>query len=76
MSAVAVGSAHTEAVSSYLQGLQARITKAIADIDGTAFLLDAWQKPAGELLIEDGPMTSVWFVTMAPPAVENEGLSA
>ncbi|HEY5580520.1 MAG TPA: coproporphyrinogen III oxidase, partial [Rhodoferax sp.] len=47
MSAVAVGSAHTEAVSSYLQGLQARITAAIADIDGTAFLLDAWQKPAG-----------------------------
>lgn len=64
MSAVAVGSAHTEAVSSYLQGLQARITTAIADIDGTAFLLDAWQKPAGELLqgkgitqiLEGGPV--------------------
>lgn len=64
MSAVAVGSAHTEAVSSYLQGLQARITAAIADIDGTAFLTDAWQKPAGELLqgkgvtqiLEGGPV--------------------
>ena len=54
MSAVAVGNAQTEAVSSYLQGLQARIITAIADIDGTAFLLDAWQKPAGELLQGNG----------------------
>ncbi|WP_394755038.1 oxygen-dependent coproporphyrinogen oxidase [Rhodoferax sp.] len=64
MSAVAVASAQTEAVSSYLQGLQARITTAIAAIDGTAFLTDAWQKPAGELLqgkgitqiLEGGPV--------------------
>ena len=58
------GSAGTEAVSHYLQALQARITRAITDIDGTAFLTDVWQKPAGELLqghgitqiLEGGPV--------------------
>ena len=54
MTLTAEGSIRTEAVSNYLQGLQARITRAIADIDGTAFLTDAWQKPAGELLQGNG----------------------
>ena len=40
----------TQVVGAYLQGLQSRITAAIAELDGTAFLVDAWQKPAGELL--------------------------
>jgi coproporphyrinogen III oxidase len=51
-------------VSQYLQGLQARITGAIAELDGTPFLTDAWEKPAGELLqgrgitqiLEGGPL--------------------
>jgi len=50
VTAIAGGRAGTEAVSHYLQALQTRITSAIADIDGTTFLLDTWQKPAGELL--------------------------
>jgi len=37
-------------VGQYLQGLQARITSAISAVDGTPFLVDAWQKPAGEVL--------------------------
>ncbi len=54
----------TLVVSQYLQGLQARITCAIADLDGSSFLTDAWEKPAGELLqgrgitqiLEGGPL--------------------
>jgi coproporphyrinogen III oxidase len=34
--------------------LQASITSAIAEIDGTAFLTDAWAKPAGETLQGNG----------------------
>jgi coproporphyrinogen III oxidase len=41
-------------VRRYLTGLQDRITGAIADLDGTAFLEDAWRKPAGERLQGDG----------------------
>jgi coproporphyrinogen III oxidase len=41
-------------VRSYLQGLQSRITSAIADIDGGEFLVDAWEKPAGEMLQGNG----------------------
>ncbi|MBV5333116.1 coproporphyrinogen III oxidase, partial [bacterium] len=37
-------------VSDYLRGLQSRITGAIADLDGTAFLADPWEKPPGEML--------------------------
>lgn len=37
-------------VAQYLQGLQARITGAIAALDGAAFLTDPWEKPPGELL--------------------------
>ncbi|MDD2920327.1 oxygen-dependent coproporphyrinogen oxidase [Rhodoferax sp.] len=39
-----------EVVGDYLRGLQASITGAIAELDGKAFLTDAWQKPAGEML--------------------------
>lgn len=53
-----------EAFGAYLQALQARITTAVTDIDGTAFLTDAWQKPPGEPLqgrgitqiLEGGPV--------------------
>ena len=41
-------------VRDYLQGLQQRITGALTAIDGTAFLLDAWQKPQGEILQGNG----------------------
>ena len=40
----------TERVSAYLRTLQASITGAIAELDGSAFLTDPWQKPAGEIL--------------------------
>ena len=41
-------------VSDYLRGLQARITGAIAELDGRTFLTDAWTKPAGEMLQGQG----------------------
>ncbi len=41
-------------VRSYLTGLQSRITDAIAAIDGGRFLVDAWEKPAGEMLQGNG----------------------
>lgn len=44
----------TDAVRRYLQGLQARITSTIAELDGTAFLTDAWQKAPGETLQGSG----------------------
>jgi coproporphyrinogen III oxidase len=40
----------TQVVGDYLRGLQARITGAIAELDGTTFLTDAWEKPSGEML--------------------------
>lgn len=43
-----------DTVRSYLLGLQTRITSAIAEIDGGAFLVDAWQKPSGEQLQGNG----------------------
>jgi coproporphyrinogen III oxidase len=43
-----------DSVRSYLMGLQTRITSAIAEIDGGAFLVDPWQKPAGEMLQGQG----------------------
>lgn len=42
------------AVRDYLQGLQQRITDAIAAIDGGNFLADAWQKAPGEPLQGSG----------------------
>lgn len=37
-------------VKAYLLGLQDRITMAVAEVDGGAFVSDAWSKPAGEAL--------------------------
>lgn len=45
---------HVEAMREYLLGLQQRITSAISEIDGKAFLSDAWEKPAGEALQGNG----------------------
>ena len=42
------------AVRHYLQGLQTRITSAVAEIDGGLFLSDAWQKPHEEPLQGSG----------------------
>jgi len=41
-------------VRTCLQGLQARITDALNEIDSTPFVTDAWQKPAGEKLQGSG----------------------
>ena len=38
----------------FLQGLQARITQGISDLDGQPFLVDRWTKPAGEALQGEG----------------------
>jgi len=54
----------TVLVGRYLQGLQARITDAVTGVDGTTFLTDHWEKPAGEVLqgagitqiLEGGPV--------------------
>ena len=40
----------SKGVSGWLQGLQGRITDAIAAVEGSDFLADAWEKPAGEAL--------------------------
>jgi len=56
--------AHTSAMREYLLGLQQRITSAISEIDGHAFLSDGWEKEPGDLLqgngitqiLEDGPV--------------------
>jgi coproporphyrinogen III oxidase len=44
----------TQGVRHYLRGLQQRITSAISDLDGTAFLTDAWQKAPQEPLQGSG----------------------
>lgn len=41
-------------VRSFLLGLQTRITSAIAELDGQAFLTDEWQKEPGEALQGSG----------------------
>ena len=43
-----------ETVRAYLLGLQARITAAVTAIDGSAFVVDAWQKAPGEMLQGNG----------------------
>jgi coproporphyrinogen III oxidase len=43
-----------QTVRDYLIQLQANITKALHDVDGTAFVVDPWRKPAGEMLQGDG----------------------
>ena len=42
------------AVRQYLTGLQSRITQALGDLDGTPFLVDAWEKAADEPLQGQG----------------------
>ncbi|WP_296443146.1 oxygen-dependent coproporphyrinogen oxidase [Rhodoferax sp. UBA5149] len=54
MTAQNLNAPRTDAVRRYLQGLQARITTAIAKLDGAAFLTDAWQKAPGETLQGSG----------------------
>jgi coproporphyrinogen III oxidase len=44
----------SQAASQWLQGLQDRITAAIAQVDGSSFLADAWQKLPGEPLQGQG----------------------
>ena len=41
-------------VRDYLTGLQTRITDTIAEMDGGKFLVDPWEKPAGETLQGNG----------------------
>ena len=43
-----------DAVRTYLMGLQERISSGIAEIDGAAFLRDAWQKDPSEALQGNG----------------------
>ena len=43
-----------EQVRSYLLDLQQRITRAIAEVDGGEFHVDAWEKPPGEILQGNG----------------------
>jgi len=51
-------------VRDYLLGLQTRITAALTAVDGGTFLVDAWEKPPGEMLqghgvtqiLEGGPV--------------------
>lgn len=46
--------AHTMVMREYLLGLQQRITSAISEIDGHAFLSDGWEKEPGEALQGNG----------------------
>jgi len=45
---------NTSHMRDYLQGLQQRITQALTDLDGTPFLVDAWEKGPGETLQGQG----------------------
>ena len=45
---------HTTVVRNYLLGLQTRITSAMAQLDGQAFVADVWTKAPGELLQGNG----------------------
>jgi len=54
MSMQDLSATQTGAVRHYLTGLQARITAAVTALDGTAFLVDAWQKPPEEKLQGQG----------------------
>ena len=48
------GEAEVFAVAAYLRGLQARITSAVASVDGGQFLQDQWKKEPGETLQGSG----------------------
>ncbi|MBT9506898.1 oxygen-dependent coproporphyrinogen oxidase [Rhodoferax sp.] len=54
MTALEKNTPRTETVRAYLQGLQRRITTAIADLDGGSFLTDVWHKAPGEMLQGNG----------------------
>ena len=54
MTAPDLTTSRTHAVRGYLQGLQTRITSAIAKMDGGEFLTDAWEKAPGEMLQGNG----------------------
>ena len=54
MTVTPTASTDPQAVRAWLMGLQQRITDAMAQADGGAFLSDAWEKPAGEALQGDG----------------------
>ena len=51
--AVALPEPDLLAVRSFLLGLQTRITSAISNLDGQAFVADRWQKALGEPLQGD-----------------------
>jgi len=50
MAATKLERTQVEGVRDYLLGLQARITAAVAAVDGGRFVVDAWEKAPGELL--------------------------
>lgn len=43
-----------QTVRDYLIQLQSNIVKSLHELDGTAFVVDAWRKPEGEMLLGDG----------------------
>ena len=45
---------NTDDVRRFLLGLQSRITSAVAEVDGSSFASDAWQKAPGEILQGNG----------------------
>ena len=45
---------NTDDVRRFLLGLQSRITSAVAEVDGSSFASDAWQKAPGEMLQGNG----------------------
>ncbi len=57
-SSTQVSAINTQAVFTYLQGLQARIVEALEMVDGKTFLHDSWQRPEGgggtSCLLEEG----------------------
>ena len=60
----------THDVRAWLLGLQARITAACTDIDGTPFRSDAWRKEPGEPLQGDG----VTMILEQGPVLERAGV--
>ena len=50
MAATKLEQTQVAGVRDYLLGLQARITAAVAAVDGGSFVVDAWEKAPGELL--------------------------
>jgi coproporphyrinogen III oxidase len=50
MAATKLERTQVEGVRDYLLGLQARVTAAVAAVDGGRFVVDAWEKAPGELL--------------------------